>query len=281
MQKIRAILLDFDGTSLQKDQVFISMANKRALWKALDKGIEIIPCTGRSADMLPPQIEDERRIRYLVTSNGGRVVDRLTGTVIYQSTFTPEETADFCRMYEGGKMYSEIAAEGKLYIESAVRADPGLFSIPPHHVWWMETSRPIPLAKPSEYFLEHRIGAEKFNLYGVPKDMQEGLIKGIAAAGCADMSAGAGKDIQFFPKRQKRVNAMNALFEYLGYGFESVMSLGDSALDADMISSAGIGVAMGNAPQEIRDQADYVSAPYDQDGVAEAIYKFIFDGDRA
>ena len=59
------------------------------------------------------------------------------------------------------------------------------------------------------------------------------------------------------------------------------MSLGDSALDADMISSAGIGVAMGNAPQEIRDQADYVSAPYDQDGVAEAIYKFIFDGDKA
>ena len=135
MQKIRAILLDFDGTSLQKDQVFISMANKRALWKALDKGIEIIPCTGRSADMLPPQIEDERRIRYLVTSNGGRVVDRLTGTVIYQSTFTPEETADFCRMYEGGKMYSEIAAEGKLYIESAVRADPGLYAITPHHVW--------------------------------------------------------------------------------------------------------------------------------------------------
>ena len=280
MKKIRAILLDFDGTSLQRDQVYISMANKRALWKAMDMGVEIIPCTGRSADMLPPQIDTEKRIRYIVSANGGRVVDRLTGKVIFQSTFTPEETAAFCRMYEGGKMYSEIAAEGKLYLESAVCADPGLYAVPPHHVWFMETRRPIPLEKPSEYFLEHRIGAEKFNLYGVPEEMQQPLIRQIEASGCADMSAGAGRDIQFFPKRQKRVEAMEALFKHLGYGFESVMSLGDSALDADMISRAGIGVAMGNAPDDIKAQADYVTAPYDQDGVAEAVYKFILNGEK-
>ena len=246
----------------------------------MDRGVEIIPCTGRSADMLPPQIDTEKRIRYIVSANGGRVVDRLTGKVIFQSTFTPEETAAFCRMYEGGKMYSEIAAEGKLYLESAVCADPGLYAVPPHHVWFTETRRPIPLEKPSEYFLEHRIGAEKFNLYGVPEEMQQPLIQQIAASGCADMSAGAGKDIQFFPKRQKRVEAMEALFKHLGYGFESVMSLGDSALDADMISRAGIGVAMGNAPDDIKAQADYVTAPYDQDGVAEAVYKFILNGEK-
>lgn len=280
MKRIRAILLDFDGTSLQRDQVYISMANKRALWKAMDRGVEIIPCTGRSADMLPPQIDTEKRIRYIVSANGGRVVDRLTGKVIFQSTFTPEETAAFCRMYEGGKMYSEIAAEGKLYLESAVCADPGLYAVPPHHVWFMETRRPIPLEKPSEYFLEHRIGAEKFNLYGVPEEMQQPLIRQIEASGCADMSAGAGRDIQFFPKRQKRVEAMEALFKHLGYGFESVMSLGDSALDADMISRAGIGVAMGNAPDDIKAQADYVTASYDQDGVAEAVYKFILNGEK-
>ena len=95
-----------------------------------------------------------------------------------------------------------------------------------------------------------------------------------------NLSAGAGRDIQFFPRRQKRVEAMEALFKHLGYGFESVMSLGDSALDADMISRAGIGVAMGNAPDDIKAQADYVTAPYDQDGVAEAVYKFILNGEK-
>ena len=76
MMDIRAILLDFDGTSLQRDQVYISFRNKRALLDALDRGVEIIPCTGRCEDMFPPQIEAEKRIRYWVTANGARVVDR-------------------------------------------------------------------------------------------------------------------------------------------------------------------------------------------------------------
>ncbi len=277
MKKIRAILLDFDGTSLQQDQMFISLGNKRALWKALDQGIEIIPCTGRSADMLPPQIEAEPRIRYMVTSNGGRVIDRKTGKVIYKSTFTPEETAHLCSLYEGGKMYSEIAAEGKLFIESAIYADPGLYYIPRQHVWYIESNRLIPLEKPSEYFLEHRIGAEKFNIYGVPPEMLESIVHGIEEMDCAVVSVSSGKNIQIFPKRQKRIDAMKALFDFLGYGFESMLSLGDSILDADMISNSAIGVAMGNAPDDIKALADYVTAPYDEDGVAQAIYKLILN----
>ena len=54
---IRAILLDFDGTALQRDQVYISYRNKQALIAAMEKGIEIIPSTGRVEDMFPPQIE--------------------------------------------------------------------------------------------------------------------------------------------------------------------------------------------------------------------------------
>ena len=97
---------------------------------------------------------------------------------------------------------------------------------------------------------------------------------------CAVISEGAGRNIQFFPKRQSRVKAMNALFEFLGYGFESMMSLGDSILDKDMIVNSAIGVAMGNAPEEIKAVADYVTGPYDQDGVAEAIYNLLFDGKK-
>ena len=42
---IKRILLDFDGTSLQKDQIYISPRNMAALNAAMDRGIEIIPCT--------------------------------------------------------------------------------------------------------------------------------------------------------------------------------------------------------------------------------------------
>ena len=75
---IKAILLDFDGTALQKDQVYISVRTMYAIRKAMEKGVIIIPSTGRVEDMQPPQIEAEPGIRYWITSGGSRVVDHQT-----------------------------------------------------------------------------------------------------------------------------------------------------------------------------------------------------------
>jgi len=97
---IKAILLDFDGTALQRDQVYLSYRNMYALQKVMEKGIEVIPTTGRVEDMFPPQIEADQRFRYWVTASGARVVDRHTGEIIYQSLFTPEnrhKSAEFSK----------------------------------------------------------------------------------------------------------------------------------------------------------------------------------------
>jgi len=274
---IKAILLDFDGTSLQKDQIYISERNMKALNAVMERGIQVIPSTGRCEDMFPPQIEADPRVRYWVTSNGGRVVDRQTGEVIYSSLFTPEEAAMFCRMYEGRQIYSEIAAEGKIVMEKEVCANIERYHVPPHHMWFIDEKRQVEVEKPSEYFLKNHIGVEKFNIYGVPKELQASLIAEIEATGVANISDGAGVNIQFFPKRQSRVEAVRKLFERLGYGYESVMSLGDTRLDADMIEYSAIGVAMGNAAQCAKDVADFITLPYDQDGVAVALEKFLLD----
>lgn len=274
---IKGILLDFDGTSLQRDQVYLSLRNMYALKRAMEKGIEIIPCTGRVEDMFPPQIEAEKGIRYWVTSNGARVVDRHTGEVIYSSLFTPEESAMLCRIFEGRKIYSEIAAAGKIYVETEINDHLERYAVPPHHVWFFEENRQVAVDKPSEFFLENGIGIEKVNIYGVPEEEQQPLIEALNATGILVMSAGAGKDIQFFPKRQCRADAMNALFARLGFGFESTMSLGDADLDKAMIEKSAIGVAMGNAPDHVKAVADYVTNAFYEDGVARAIEKLILD----
>lgn len=272
---IKAILLDFDGTTLQKDQTFISFRNMAALRKAMDRGIEIIPCTGRCEDMFPPQIEAEKRIHYWVTASGARVVDRNTKKVIYQSLFTPEESAALCRIYENREIYSEIAAEGLIYMEEGVCSHLEDFPVPPHHVWFLELGRQIAVDTPSEYFLSRNIGIEKFNLYGVPEELQKPILDELLATGVISVTEGAGKDIQFFPKRLDKKKAMEALFERMGIGFENVMSIGDSAMDEPVIVQSAIGVAVGNAPDWLKAKADYVAAPFYEDGVAEAIERFL------
>ena len=272
---IKAILLDFDGTALQRDQVYLSPRNMYALKKAMDKGIEVIPSTGRVEDMFPPQIEADQRIRYWVTANGARVVDRHTGEIIYQSLFTPEESAEICRIFEDQKIYAEISANGLIYMEKDICDNLNEYPVPPHHVWFVELGRHIPVEKPSKFFLESGIGIEKVNLYGVPEEKQQQIIEALKATNVVDITEGAGKDIQFFPKRLDRTKALDTLFERLGIGYENVMALGDSDLDAPVLEKAAIGVAMGNAPDRIKERANFVAAPYYEDGVAQAIEKYL------
>lgn len=272
---IRAILLDFDGTALQSDQVFISFRNKAALNRAMEKGIEIIPSTGRVEDMFPPQIEVDARIRYWVTSNGARVVDRSRGVILYQSLFTPEESAEICRIFEGQQIYGEIAANGKIYMEKEICDDLGRYAVPPHHVWFLELGRQIEVPSLSRHLLEHRIGIEKVNLYGVPEERQGPILNALEATGVVSIFEGAGRDIQFFPRRLDRTQALDTLFERLGIGYENIMALGDSTLDAPAIERAAIGVAMGNSPPWVKQVANHVVAPYNEDGVAEAIEKYL------
>lgn len=54
--RIRAVLMDMDGTLLGNSQVAVSVRNMEALRRAIEKGVHVLPCTGRVYDMLPPQL---------------------------------------------------------------------------------------------------------------------------------------------------------------------------------------------------------------------------------
>lgn len=65
--------------------------------------------------------------------------------------------------------------------------------------------------------------------------------------------------------------------ELLGITAENVLAIGDNYNDVEMLSYAGIGVAMGNAPLDVQSLADWVAPDIEADGVAVAIEKFILD----
>lgn len=62
--------------------------------------------------------------------------------------------------------------------------------------------------------------------------------------------------------------------DYYGFSLEETMAFGDGGNDIEMLRHAGIGVAMGNAREEVQQAADYVTDSVDNDGVFKALQHF-------
>lgn len=76
------------------------------------------------------------------------------------------------------------------------------------------------------------------------------------------------------PKDGGKASGIREVLRYYGIKQEETMAFGDGGNDLDMLLYAGIGVAMGNAEDEVRKTADYVTASVDNDGVAKALKLF-------
>ena len=71
---IRMIGIDLDGT-LKKKKKVLTAVSRSALEEAINKGIEVVPVTGRPLAGVPHEVLDIPGIRYVITSNGANTYD--------------------------------------------------------------------------------------------------------------------------------------------------------------------------------------------------------------
>ena len=71
------------------------------------------------------------------------------------------------------------------------------------------------------------------------------------------------------------MRALRALVLHLEISLTEVMAVGDGTNDISLLSSAGLAIAMGSAPDELKAVADYVTFDVDNNGLAAAVTKFL------
>jgi Cof subfamily protein (haloacid dehalogenase superfamily) len=81
--------------------------------------------------------------------------------------------------------------------------------------------------------------------------------------------------LQIMAGNVSKGNALKLVCDHYGIPLRKTIAVGDAANDIDMIRSAGIGIAMADAPSKVKDVADYVTMKNDDDGVADALEKFV------
>jgi Cof subfamily protein (haloacid dehalogenase superfamily) len=81
--------------------------------------------------------------------------------------------------------------------------------------------------------------------------------------------------LEFVDRDASKAIAMEKLGEHFGIKQSEMIAIGDGFNDLSMIEYAGLGVAMANSEEEVKEKADYITLSNDEDGVAHVIYEFV------
>ncbi len=272
--EIRVLAFDLDGTFLD-DRKNIPPENLRALELAAADGAAIVPATGRIYRGIPEQLRSLPFMRWSITANGAYIYDALEDCAAARAEISWERAVEFCEYADRlGVLYDcyqdnwGYMTEDMLALAPAYIPDPGIRQL----IASLRT--PVPELK--RYFEEKKTGVQKLQLYFT--DMQERARQlRLLPELFPDLrfSSSVPFNIEINAAAATKGQALLTLCSLLGVPREASMALGDGTNDLDMIRSAGVGVAMGNAAAELLSAADEITADNNACGFAAAVLRHL------
>ena len=122
---------------------------------------------------------------------------------------------------------------------------------------------------------DHAQEIEKFSIIYPDDAARDAAWQAVLTVGPTEITTSLDSNLEINAPGVTKGSALLALAEHLGLARSQLMAMGDSGNDLAMLQAAGLGVAMGNATEEVKAAADAVSADNNHDGVAVAIEKYV------
>lgn len=264
------IATDLDGTSLY-DGIHMSPRTFAMFSRAQAQGIQVVIVTGRSALYLREMTLPD--FHYAVANNGVIVMDMKTDTAVYKDLFTPEEALTAWNIIKPYGAYMELAVENDIVIDQHSYDIHDKLSPPllPHMRKYIAEGKMHIVPDMDAFIRAHADSVEKFTIPRNPPEITEGIRRELDATGLFRTRAAEEIDTLAIPRRTHKGKALLGLADYLGIPHEAVYAFGDGGNDLQMLEAAGCGVAMGNAPDFVKQRADCVCGSVHEDGLAEFI----------
>ena len=273
-QDIKVIAMDLDGTALNH-QKQLTERTRTAIQNAAKSGIQIVVATGRTFSSLAPEVLAMPEITCAITSNGA-VVNRIPdGAVLLHNYPNPETVSEIAGMIQEEKIDTEVCTGGQAYIGQSYY-DRVLEGKTNRDVQYVKTTR-HPVPDIYQFLLEHRVAIENINLnFKTLEEKQQWQQRFQKLPGVTPTSSFL-FNVELGGATTSKAHALQALLDEWQMTSRQVMAFGDSENDLGMIQLAGIGVAMANGMEEVRQAADILAESNEEDGVAKIIEQLIGD----
>lgn len=274
---LKVIIMDVDGTLTSNDKD-VTPKTKEALLKAEEAGAILVLASGRPTSGLldlAKELQMDKHHGLLVAYNGSTVIDCETMEVLFNQALSVEEgkavlehMKKFDRvrpmidkgeyMFVNNVYDNWITWKGKPFDVIQYESRGGKFKLCEiddlAEFVDFELNKILTTADP-EYLQEHH------------QEMMEPFKDTLSCMFTGDFY------FEFTAQGIDKAKALDTVLIPMGYKKEEMIAFGDGHNDASMVKYAGIGVAMENAVQALKDIADEVTLSNDEDGIAASLYK--------
>ena len=287
----KLVAIDLDGTLLNSYGE-VSNKNKEILQKAINKNVEVVLTSGRPIMSVENLANEIGCNNYMICGNGAITYDIQNKEIIYNRFLEKSKVLQIIKICEENSIFYSVYTKDSIltktlnynilffHQENATKPEEKKT-----HITIMQDIYEYIKNKSEEDYLKITICDNDKVVFGsIIRKLRN--VKDIDVLDVAHMSRKIIKDgtqnvsMEYFYTEITNTNvnkwgAIENLIEKLNIKKEEVMAIGDNINDAQMVENAGLGVIMENAAPYIKEMADVVVKDNDNDGVAQAIEKYI------
>ena len=255
---IKAIFFDIDGTLVSFKTHLVPEETKEALRALKAKGIKIFIATGRSGILMKEVGSvDSAMFDGLLTFNGQHC--KVDGEVVYSNPIPREDTLAGIRFFDSHDISCIFEGSDFVVINS-------------HDAAARSISEMLAMRLPPPINLHEVDHKETIQLiFFGDAEQEKGLLEVMPSCESTRWHP-AFTDI--IPRGGGKHIGMEKVLKHFGISREECMAFGDGENDVTMLQHAGIGVAMGNATDDVKSHADWVTTSVDEQGIPNALRHF-------
>ena len=279
--RYRLLALDADGTLLDPSGA-LRPAVRRAVRSVQDRGIRVVLCTGRRYRTARPVLDALGLSGPAIVQNGAIVKHGRTGRTL-RAAYLPQNA------YAGALRILRASGPPAVYVDEPPGSSVDLVAEQPaergcayhpflleylhanhEHTRWVDSLA----VAPSPAIVMLSAMGERARLSEIRQQLTAELGEEIRTNLIANQGY-RGHILEVASQHSGKWPRLREIARSEGIADTEIAAIGDDTNDAEMIESAGLGVAMANAPESVRALADHITPSNDDDGAAQAIAQFL------
>lgn len=268
---IKLVAIDLDGTLLNSQRQ-VSEENKRAIQKAKAQGVKVVLVTGRPLKGMLSVLEDcglTEEGDLGLTYNGGLVQWTQTGETLSQITHSKTDVLDVYKLSQKLDLPCNFIDLDTVYEPPYPKDKPSQYSrhmkaLPYEPVDMTDLPDPFPINKIVMCWDQEELDQK---VQEIPDTYRERYT----------IMKSRDNLLEVLPKAVDKGKGLKLLSELLDIALDEMMAIGDQENDLAMVQTAGIGVAMSNALDSVKENAQFITRSNDEHGVAYAIERYVLN----